>query len=296
VHNTFRVALLQASACGTDVEANLRKGLQLCRQARQMGADLALFPEMWSIGYESCPSEQTGADEWRALPVGPGDPFIRAFVDAARDLDMAIAVTYLERWPGAPRNTVSVIDRHGEAVLTYAKVHTCDFDWERELTPGERFEVSTLDTASGPVEIGAMICYDREFPESARVLMLEGAEIVLTPNSCTLDEPRLGQFRARAFENMVGLAMANYPAPGANGHSIGVEPVVYETEDAPARDPTIVEAGADEGIVVAEFDMDRIRDYRRRETWGNSFRRPSAYGPITAREVREPFVRPEARR
>jgi len=156
--------------------------------------------------------------------------------------------------------------------------------------------VAALDTASGPVAVGAMICYDREFPESARVLMLEGAEIVLTPNSCEMDVARVEQFRARAFENMIGVALANYPAPHANGRSVAFDPIVYEVEDGPARDTTIVEAGPDEGIVVAEFDLDRIRAHRQRETWGNAFRRPRAYGPITSTEVREPFVRPEARR
>ena len=55
-------------------------------------------------------------------------------------------------------------------VMTYEKVHTCDFDIERNLTPGEDFFVSDLNTEYGDVKIGAMICYDREFPESARIL------------------------------------------------------------------------------------------------------------------------------
>ena len=50
------------------------------------------------------------------------------------------------------------------------------FDVERHLTPGDGFHVAELDTAEGPVKVGAMICYDREFPESARILMLQGAE------------------------------------------------------------------------------------------------------------------------
>src|SRR5439155_26269347 len=119
----------------------------------------------------------------------------------------------MERWPGAPRNSVSLIDQHGRIVLTYAKVHTCDFDMESALTPGDDFYVGTLDTTEGLVKIGAMICYDREFPESARILMLKGAELIITPNACKLEANRLGQFRARAMENMVGLAMTNYAAP-----------------------------------------------------------------------------------
>jgi N-carbamoylputrescine amidase len=110
-----------------------------------------------------------------------------------------------------------------------------------------------------------MICFDREFPESARMLMLKGAELILTPNACELEANRLGQFRARAFENMVGVAMANYAAPHNNGHSVAYDPVVYDARGN-ARDTLIVEAGEDEGIYLAPFDIDRIRAYRTRET------------------------------
>ena len=167
---------------------------------------------------------------------------------------MAIALTYLERWPGAPRNTVSLIDRHGEVCLTYAKVHTCDFDHlEASLTPGDAFPVCTLDTAAGPVQVGAMICFDREFPESARILMLHGAEVILVPNACTLEPNRLGQLRTRAYENMVGIALANYAAPRCNGRSAAYDPIAFDPDDPAAdehgsRDTCIVEAGPEPGV------------------------------------------------
>jgi len=107
-----------------------------------------------------------------AVAVAADGSFVGHFRALSRELGMAIALTYLERWTGAPRNSVSVIDRWGEIALTYAKVHTCDFGMEAACTPGDGFPVATLDTAAGPVRVGAMICYDREFPESARILML----------------------------------------------------------------------------------------------------------------------------
>ena len=110
----------------------------------------------------------------------------KAFAMRGNVLDMAIGVTLLEAWPGGPRNTLVLFDRRGERKLTYAKVHTCDFDVERNLTPGDGFFVTELDTAAGPVQVGAMICFDREFPESARILMLQGAELILTPNACPM--------------------------------------------------------------------------------------------------------------
>jgi predicted amidohydrolase len=294
--NLIKVALLQMTACGNDQGANLAKGEAFCRRASEMGADVALFPEMWNIGYAFCDPAQPGALEaWRAQAIGQDDDFIAHFEALAKELKMAIALTYLERWPGAPRCSMSLIDRHGEIVITYAKVHTCDFDEEAALTPGDDFYVCTLDTDGGDVKIGAMICFDREFPESARILMLKGAELILTPNACTLEQNRIGQFRTRAFENMVGVAMANYAAPQENGHSVAFDAVAFDA-NGDAVDSLIVEAGEGEGAYVAEFDLDKIRAYREHEVWGNAFRKPSCYDLLTSPEVEEPFIRPEARR
>lgn len=291
-----KIALLQMAACGNDQQANQAKGEAFCRRASEMGADVALFPEMWNVGYTFYDSAQPGARERReARAVSRDDGFVTHFRALARKLEMAIALTYLERWDGAPRNSVSLIDRRGEIVLTYAKVHTCDFDKEAALTPGDDFYVCTLDTGKGEVKIGAMICFDREFPESARLLMLKGAELILTPNACELEANRIGQFRARAYENMVGVAMTNYAAPQENGHSVAFDAVAFD-ENEKAVDTLIVEAGESEGVYLAEFDMDRIRKYREHEVWGNAFRKPRCYDLLTSPEVEEPFIRTSARR
>ena len=81
---------------------------------------------------------------------------------------------------------------------------------ERDLTPGENFYVTTLDTHCGEVKVGAVICYDREFPESARILMFQGVVLILVPNACPMEINRLSQLRARAYENMLAVATCNY--------------------------------------------------------------------------------------
>ncbi len=294
--NPLKVALLQMVACGDDQDANLVKGEAFCRRASEMGADIALFPEMWNIGYPfRDPIEPEFRREWPVKAVGQEDRFVTHFRSLARGLNMAIALTYLEKWPGLPRDSVSIIDRHGEILMTYAKVHTCDFSFDVLCTPGGDFYVCNLDTAKGEVKIGAMICYDREFPESARILMLKGAEIILTPKACPLDDNRIGQFRARAYENMVGVAMANYAAPQENGHSVAFSGIAYGPDEQP-RDTKIIEAGEEEGVSLAEFDLDALRRYRERETWGNAYRRPGRYGLLTSTEVKYPFIRKDARR
>jgi N-carbamoylputrescine amidase len=297
-----KVALLQMTGCGNDKNANLVKGDLFCRRARAMGADIALFPEMWSIGMTFFdPKREDDRERWQALAISRDNSFIVHFRNLARELNMAIALTYLEKWNGAPRNSVSLIDRHGEIVLTYAKVHTCEFDLEAALTPGDGFPVCALDTEQGDVKIGFMICYDREFPESARILMLEGAELILTPNACTLDDHRISQFKTRAYENMVGVAMTNYAAPQNNGHSAAFDGMAYGAaasplEDGAPRDTLLIEAGEREDVYIAAFDMDSIRAYRERETWGNAYRRPRLYGRLTAEGIEPPFVRPDATR
>lgn len=287
--NTLNIALLQLAPCSA-LEGNLEKGLAACKKAKELGADIALFPEMWSCGYQICGRP---AQEWTARAIPAGGGFARAFQALARDLSMAIAVTLLEEHEGGPRNTLLLFDRFGRQRLAYAKVHTCDFDAERHLTPGEDFFVSELDTACGPVKVGAMICYDREFPESARILMLKGAELILVPNACPMEINRLSQLRARAFENMLAVATCNYPqgVPDCNGISTVFDGVAYLPELDGSRDTCILQAGGAEGIYLARLDLERLRRYRETEVHGNAYRRPSRYAPLTAAEIAPPFVR-----
>lgn len=288
----FQVALLQLLPTGT-LQGNLDKGLAACRQAKAMGADLALFPEMWSNGYHV----SADPEALRREAVGVDSEFVRSFGHLARELDMAIGITFLETYDPSPRNTLCLFDRFGGRVLTYAKVHTCDFGMERSLTPGEGFRAVDLDTRQGKVKIGAMICYDREFPESARILMLQGAEIILTPNACPMEINRLSQLRARAFENMVGIATVNYPAgqPDCNGHSSAFDGVAYSPDAPASRDTLVLEAGENEGIYLAPFPLDMLRQYRAHEVHGNAYRRPGKYGLLVSEDRQPPFLREDYR-
>lgn len=285
----LKIALLQIAPCGT-LSENLEKGIRSCRKAKEGGADIALFPEMWSNGYRIY---ERPVEEWKAEAIPADSDFVKAFGSLAQELNMAIGITLLERYGDAPRNSLILFDRFGEQKFVYAKVHTCDFDVERNLTPGEDFYVTTLDTACGEVKVGAMICYDREFPESARILMLKGAELILVPNACPMELNRLSQLRARAYENMTAIATCNYPqtVPDCNGGSSVFDGVAYLPTLPDSRDTCILQAGGEEGIYMAELDLEQLRDYRRREVHGNAFRHPKKYGLLTETEIREPFVR-----
>ena len=295
----LRLALCQ-SASGGDPQTNLEKGLAACSMAAGQGADIAILPEMWQIGYAPCPDDEAGRSRWQEMAIAHHDPWVNAFREAASDLDLAILTTFLEQWPGSPRNTALLIDRHGQDVLRYAKVHTCDWGMESALTPGESFEVARLDIEGGFVDVGVMICADREFPESARELMLGGAELILVPNACPMAGERTNQLRSRAFENMTAIATVNYPAPDQDGHSSVFDGMVFDQHGQPngqPRDQLVFQAGDGEGVYLAPLDLDALREYRGRETMGDAYRKPGAYRRLMSDERGVPiFDRPDSRR
>ena len=126
----LNLALLQIAPRDT-VQGNLEKGVEYCRRARELGADIALFPEMWSNGYRIYGRP---VPEWTAEAIPADGPFAETFRALAAQLGMAIGVTLLERWAGGPRNSLILFDRFGRRQFVYGKVHTCDFDVERNLT------------------------------------------------------------------------------------------------------------------------------------------------------------------
>ncbi len=253
----LNIALLQISP-HESTQDNLIVGLSACERARQHGADLVLFPELWQVGYQK---ELFISED----AINRENDFVKSFCAKARELKMAIAVTYLGKTASKPTNTVVLIDRTGTIILEYAKVHLCDFlgGSDCALSAGKDFLVAQLQYAGGTVCVGAMICFDREFPESARVLAKQGAEIIIVPNACCLahdvelGDVRLQQIRSRAFENMVVMAVTNYPAPRYDGNSCVCA----------ANGSFVCKAGEREEIVLGQVDVTALREWRQKEVW-----------------------------
>ncbi len=278
----LKVAMVQYDANEPDIDFNTKVAMKYIKEAKESGADIVLFPECFLTAYccpdiveELLPLEELENDsdfiDWCNSAVTEEEEHVLQIRKLAKELQIGVVITAFTKGEKYPQNTAFIIDRNGDIILKYSKVHTCDFDWERYLESGQEFKVCEFDG----VNIGVMICYDREYPESARELMLQGAEIIFNPNCCGGMEPRLKELSVRAMENMVGVAMANPPAPGM-GRSAAFNPMVWG-ENGEVLDNTIIVAEEFfEGIVYAEFDIDKIRDYREREDLGK-FRKPRAY-------------------
>lgn len=220
-----RIALAQVPATA-DVDVVIGR-------AANDGADIVVFPEMLSNGYVRFdPSDQAARMAWIDAAEPIDGAFVERFRKAARRCGVAVVATVLERAREKPFNAALLIDASGEIILHQRKRHICFFDAPDEAcAAGDGSRVARLPTKSGEVSVGIMICMDREYVDVADDLVRQGAEVVLVPNSCRLhDDPEIGDVRlcgvrAKAFETVMAIAVANYPAPKDDGHSVIVDPL-----------------------------------------------------------------------
>ncbi len=282
----YKFAIVQHRSLPGKTKKNTDCAVQMIRQAAENGADLVLFPECFLTGYafpDVCRSRQDDAHvlqdpafaAWRDAALTDDCKWLEAVRNAAAETQTNVCITAFTKGEKLPQNTAFLLNRNGKTVLKYSKVHTCDFDAERFLEGGSRFYTGETDG----ICFGVMICYDREHPESARELMLQGAEIILVPNDCTCMRPRLAELSVAAMQNMCAVAMAN--PPGENGGcSCAFGPDVWG-EDGRGADNTLALAGETfDGILYAELDIDALRRHRQKEDLGKN-RKPHAYLHLT---------------
>lgn len=272
----FKVAILQMRSVNQSYNDNIKIIVNKMAEAKSNGADILLLPECFITGYDLTIKNDSAITESDLAPL----------CVKAKELGIGLVATALTKGNNNPQNSAFVIGKNGEILMKYSKVHTCDFADERVLESGTEFKVCDFDG----VKIGVMICYDREYPESARILMLKGAELIFVPNDCESMQPRLQALSTRAYENMCGVAMAN-PNGGNAGNSCAFSPICWD-ENGKCVDNTLLLADAEtEGLFYAEFDMNAIRAYREREMMGNTFRKVMAYSELLNGDIQYPFIR-----
>lgn len=241
-------------------------------------ADLLLLPECFITGYELPIDNQDALTD--------DSTYIQKLCSASRQLHIGVVATTLTQGTDRPQNSAYLISKDGQILMKYSKVHTCDFADENCLESGSEFKVCDFHG----VKIGIMICYDREYPESARILMLKGAEIILVPNDCGAMKPRIQALSTRAYENMTGVVMAN-PNGENCGNSCAYSPICWD-ENGNCTDNTIFLADEmSEGLYYADFDMEQLRSYRENEMMGNTFRKVKAYQDLLSSDISYPFIR-----
>lgn len=239
-------------------------------RAAASGADLLILPEMALTGYA------IGAARVDAEAEPEGGALDRALADAASRHRIAILAGYPRRdAAGRPVNAVRLVDRTGATAATYAKTHLYGDVDRSQFAPGDRFApVVEL----GGWKLGLAICYDIEFPETARALALAGAEAILVPtaNMAPFASIATRVVPTRAEENAVFLAYANYTGAEGDFAYVGLSCIVAPTGEDLAR------AGAGEETIHATLDRAALTAARAQATH-LSDRRPDLYDPLHAR-------------
>ncbi len=260
--------------------AMMEKHLPLIAEAGQRGVQILCLQELFNGPY-FCPSQDP---KWYALaePV-PDGPTIKLLRELARQHRMVIVAPVYERaMTGVYYNTAAVIDADGSYLGRYRKHHLPQVAgfWEKFFFKPGNEGYPVFNTAHG--RVGVYICYDRHFPEGARILGLNGAEIVFNPSATVaglskylwkLEQP------AHAVANGYFLGAINrvgLEAPWNIGQFYGTS---YFCDP---RGQIVAEASEDrDELLVADLDLDLIEEVR--NTWQfYRDRRPETYGALTA--------------
>ncbi|MEQ1923144.1 MAG: nitrilase-related carbon-nitrogen hydrolase [Pyrinomonadaceae bacterium] len=260
-------------------KANIDHQMTLVEEAAKQGVQMLCFQEVFTMPY-FCAEQQT---RWyEAVERIPDGPTVKLMQEVAKQHGMVIVVPiYEEEQTGVYYNTAAVIDADGTYLGKYRKTHiphVAPGFWEKFYFKPGNLGYPCFDTAYA--RIGVYICYDRHFPEGARCLGLNGAEIIFNPSATVaglseylwkLEQP------AHAVANGYFVGAINRvgtEAPWNIGEFYGQS---YFCD--PRGQMLAVGSRDQDELVVADLDMDKIREVR--NTW-QFFRdrRPDAYGPI----------------
>jgi len=273
-------------AMAVDVATNVATAERLVREAAKQGAQVVLIPELFE-GHYFC-KDQTADDLKRALPI-EGHPTVEHFRGVARELGVVLPISVYERANNALFNTVAMIDADGTVMGIYRKSHIPDGPGYTEkyyFSPGDTgFRV--WNTKHGVIGVG--ICWDQWFPEAARAMALQGAEVILYPTAIGSEPPNPTWDSSGHWQRvMQGHAGANLvPVVAANriGREQGRATEITFYGSSFITDATgakVAEANrTDEAVLVARFDREELRQMRL--SWGLfRDRRPELYRSLTS--------------
>jgi predicted amidohydrolase len=267
---TLRVAFVQGRPRFGRVAENLDVALSL---AGQVEADLVVIPELWSTGYVFSSHAEVAALAEDAER-GPTARWLR---DAARREKRHYIAGFAERARGRAYNSAMLVGPSGVRAV-YRKLHL--FEREREwFSPGN---LPLAVHRVGLARVGILICFDWRFPEAARVLALEGADLIAHPSNLVFPNAQEAM-RVRALENRIFTVTAN--RTGTERRPGGTVPFTGRSQAVDPDGEIIVRANKTETTAKA-FDLDLARSRRKRITARTPLfanRRPEHYKRLVER-------------
>ncbi len=272
----IRVAATQCAFTG-DLDENVARVEALVREAAAQGAQVILPSELFE-GWYFCREEKDAFFDW-ARPA-EGHPTITRFQALAKELGVAIPVSFFEKDGPHHYNSLAMVDADGAVLGIYRKSHIPDgpgYEEKFYFRPGNTgFKVWA--TRFGRIGVG--ICWDQWYPECARALMLQGAEVLMYPTAIGTEPENPGLDTKDLWQRaMIGHAVSNVvPVVASNRIGIEGDQTFYgHSFIADHRGEKVAELGrAESGVITAAFDLEEIR--RNRTSFGFfRDRRPELY-------------------
>ncbi len=279
------VAAVQMS-CWSDPRQNLDKAESMVRRAVREGAQIVLLPELFETPY-FCQKEK--AEYYRWASDLDTNPAIERFQTVARELEIVLPISFFEKKNNARYNSVAVINADGEILGIYRKSHIPagpGYEEKFYFNPGDTgFRV--WQTRYGRIGVG--ICWDQWYPEAARCMALQGAELLLYPTAIGSEPQDPGVDSKQHWQIcMRGHAAANLiPVMAAN--RVGIESeddstiTFYGSSFIAGPTGNMIEAAdrEQETVILARFDLDQTE--QQRLEWGIfRDRRPELYKLIVS--------------
>ncbi len=268
-----RVAAVQMLPAEANLKANVERADRLLKQTIAQGANIVCFPECALTGYSYPKKGVRSLAENRELAETVPGPSVNHFAKRAKEYGVYIIWCLHERDGDEYYNTAVLLGPGGEVLGKYRKVHINRFEKPAGFTNGRVFTVWPVTVDDVRLNLGIMICYDREMPEAARTLAVLGADVIFVPQatSCTCDIPiHRDQLRVRAYENECFIVMTNWAGAQFKGHSMIIHP----------QGETLKLGARDEDILFADLNLSELRTLRKNGIYGRHHRRPNVYGPL----------------
>ncbi|MFA5773934.1 MAG: N-carbamoyl-D-amino-acid hydrolase [Ilumatobacteraceae bacterium] len=279
-------------------ESAVKRMIALLQQAKSSKCDLVAFPELalttffprWFV------EDISQADHWyeTQMPSSATKPLF----DEARSLGIGFSLGYAELTEQGDRfNTQVLVDKDGSTIAKYRKVHIPGhetFEPERPFQHAERYYFKPSDEGFGVWNafggrIGMMICNDRRWPETYRVMGLKGVELILCGYNTPIHYvPDPSQDRLQGFHNALVMQSGAYQngtfvvGVAKGGVEEGVEGLAESCIIAPSGEILAKASTKDDELIVATCDLDWCANYKNTLFDFDRYRRPEMYGPITA--------------
>lgn len=269
----MNIAVFQGPKTSRDVSGQLQVMAEKAKDAATAGARLLILPEMFLTGYHIGP-EAVGQ-----LAEPASGPSAEKAASIARATGIALLYGYPERGEdGRIYNAAILVNGDGRAIANHRKTHLFGDIDRNAFSPGEG--PPTIAELEG-IKLGILICYDVEFPENVRLLALAGADVVAVPTALMAPYDFIADrlVPARAYENQLFLAYANRTGQEQELDYLGRSCIIAPDGTELAR------AGAEEDMIVADLDMQRLQASRKINTY-LADRRPELYGPIISENRR----------